>query len=164
MENWRITTLGQLENLLRSSTAADVISDTDWRRRLEGRCAAIRAWVAVWRHGRGKTVDWIALDRSGAVSETFMDRVTELAESLNGDGAVLIEALRAGEMSRFRSSNLDDLEQWLEAEGYIDPGEPLTPKERQRQTLMDTADRATPEEILKIVRWLEAGLNRRVPS
>lgn len=163
MENWRITTLGHLEGLLRSSAAADVINDTDLRRRLESRCAAVRAWVAVWRHGRGKPVDPIALDRSGAVSDKFMDHVTELAESLNGDGAALIEALRVGKVAWFHSDKRDDLEQWLEAEGYIDPEEPLAPEDRQRQTLMDTADRAAPEEIREIVRWLEAGLNSRAP-
>ncbi len=161
MEQWRINTLGQLEGLLRSSAAAGVIGDADLCRRLEGRCAVTRAWVAAWRFGRGKPVDRIALERSGAISDTFIDRVTELAESLNGDGTTLINALRAGKVARFRSNITDELEEWLEAEGYIVPEEPLTMENRQLRTLTDAASRATPEEILQVVQWLEAGLHKQ---
>lgn len=162
MENWRVSTLGQLEGLLDSSSAAAAIVDPDWRRRLQGRCTVVRAWIGAWRHGRGTPVDRIALERSGAVSDRFLGPVTELAESLAGDGIGVITALRAGEVSRFRSGNIDELEQWLQAEGFIDPAEPLSPDDRERRTLLDAAGRAEPEDVRMLVRWLEAGVSREL--
>jgi len=160
MENWRVSTLGQLEGLLGSSAASAAIVDPNWRRRLQGRCAAARAWIAAWRHGRGTPVDRTALECSDAVSERFLDPVTVLAESLRGDGVALIMALRDGQAPGFRSAKMDELEQWLQAEGYIDPEEPLSSDDRERRTLQDAAGRAEPEDVRMIVRWLEAGVSR----
>ena len=96
MEEWRTTSMGQLEGLLRSSSVAKVVSNVQFRKRLVGRCATARAWVATCRQGRGKTVNRIVLESSGAVSDTFMCLVSELADSLNGEAEALIKALRAG--------------------------------------------------------------------
>ncbi len=156
MEDWRTSTLGELEGLLRSTAAAHAIPDENMRKRLQGRCAAGRTWIAAWRQGRGKPVDRIALESSGAVSDAFIDRVSELGDSLNGDGVDLISALRAGKVSHLRSNSTEELTEWLEREGYIDPGETLSPEDRERRTLMDAANRTTPEDIRHVVRWLEA--------
>jgi hypothetical protein len=157
MEDWRITTLGQLEGLLRSNTAREIFTDDNIRERLASRCTIARTWISTWNQGRGRTVDRIALERSGAVSGTFMERVSDLADDLNGDGAALIEALKAGNVSRFREERADELEEWLQAEGYIDQEETLIPADRERRTLLDAAGQATPDDIRQVVRWLEAG-------
>ena len=157
MEEWRTITLGQLEGLLRSTAAAYAIPDENMRKRLGGRCTAGRAWIAARRQGRGQPGDRIALESSDTVSDTFIDRVAELAESLSGDAAALIGALKDGEVSRFRTNSTEELAQWLETEGYVDPDETLNPDDRERRTLMDAADRTTPEDIRQVVRWFEAG-------
>ncbi len=157
LEVWRIRTVGQLENLLQSSAAGAAIPDSKIRKRLSFRCKILRAWIAARLRGHGKPVDRIALEQSGVVSETFMDDVAALAELLDGDGNKLIEDLRAGEVSRFRTKGSNDLEQWLESEGYIEQTEPLSVEERLRQTMLDAAGDAGADEIPEIVRWLEAG-------
>lgn len=157
MEDWRTSTLGQLEGLLRSTAAAHAIPDKNTRKRLGDRCATARAWIAAWRQGRGKPVDRIALESSGAVSEGFIDRVAELADSLSGDAVALTGALRDGGVSRFRSNRTEELAEWLEKEGYIDSDEILNQEDRERRTLMDAANRTTPDDIRRVVRWLEAG-------
>ena len=157
MEEWRTNTLGQLEGLLRSTAAAAAIPDENMRKRLGGRCATGRTWIAAWRQGRGKPVDRITLESSDAVSNTFIDRVAQLAESLGGDAVALIGALEEGEVSRFRSNSTEELAEWLASEGYIDPDETLNPEERERRTLMDAANRTTSDDIRQVVRWLEAG-------
>lgn len=156
MEHWRIPTLGQLEGLLGDPAAHVAIGDDGLRMRLAERCAAARCWLEVWHRGRGRPVDRIALEASGAVTETFLDRVARVAEALRGDGARLIEALRDGEVAQFRSRNIDELERWLHDEGYVDPAEPLDAAGRERETLLRAARSAPPEEVRRVVAWLEA--------
>ncbi len=159
MQNWRITTVGQLETLLGSNAAATAVTDQDWRKRLTGRCAAARAWTAAWRQGRGKCVDRIALEASECISETFMERVVELAEQYKGDGAALMAALRAGEAPRFQNAVKDQLEAWLQENGYIPMQRPLTQEEREHQTLLAASHHAAPEDVRAVTHWLEGARN-----
>ena len=78
----------------------------------------------MWREGRGKPVDRAALERSGAVSDRYLDGVVELTRELASTGEGLIEALRARDDERlqgFRTKAADSLETFLTEEGYIDP-------------------------------------------
>jgi len=156
MEDWRITTLGQLEGLLQSTTASAAL-DEEVRARLEGRCTIARAWVSAYRQGRGKPVDRIVLEISGTVSDRFIDRVSELVASLSGDGQALLEALREGQIRGFRTSKINDLDEWLESEGYIDTDEVLSTENRKLHTLEVASQSALPNDIREVVRWLEAG-------
>ncbi|WP_406672189.1 hypothetical protein [Natronospira sp.] len=156
MDTWRVTSLGQLEGLLAIDAANSAIPEAAMRERLAGRCAAARAWIAAWQRGRGRPVDRPALEESGAVSDAFIDRVSELAESLQGDGEALVAALRDGEVPRFRRNSAQDLEEWLSEHGYIDPEEPLDRDARQRETLARVAKQAQPEDIEQLLQWLEA--------
>ncbi|MBA1149607.1 hypothetical protein H0Z60_21410, partial [Ectothiorhodospiraceae bacterium WFHF3C12] len=105
-----------------------------------------------------RPVDRIALEASGAVSETFIDRVAEVAAEVDGEGEALIAALREGRVSRFQSSKTDELDQWLREQGYIDSSQPLPAEERERRTLMEAAGSASAAEIREQVAWLETGL------
>ena len=158
MEEWRISTLGQLEALLGSNSGTYAIKDGRWRQRLAARCRIVREWISAWRRGRGKPVDRTALEVSGLVSGAFIDRIAELAASLKGDGAALIKALQSGQVPRFRASTVRSLEQWLKSQGYIDTENPLNQEERERQTLLEAGDCASPEEIRQVVHWLEGGI------
>lgn len=86
---------------------------------------ALRAWQTAWSIGRGRPVDRDALEASNAVTATFIDRVCELCQRVDGDGRALVEALRGGEVKRFQASKIDDLEAYLEQEGFISPERPL---------------------------------------
>jgi len=157
LEDFRVYTIGQLESLLASDAVELAVSDAAMRQQLAMRCSAASDWAAAWRQGRGKPVGRIALDASEIVSGTFIDQVAELAESLDGDAEALIEALRAGKVSRFREAVVDQLEEWFEAEGFIDPDTPLDADARQRHLLTTFAGRMEAEEIRMLGRWLEAG-------
>lgn len=157
MENWRISTLGQFEDLLTSRDVNEVVENPHRLQNLKGRCLAIRAWIAAWRIGRGRPVDRIALERSNAVSITFLNSVVQLADELRGDGVALIEALREGQIHRYHTAKMDELEEWLEKEGYIDNTVPLSSDERLQRTLLSVASSLNQEDIRKIVDWLEAG-------
>ena len=48
-----------------------------------------------------------------------MERVRALNEELGRQPQALIEGLRNGRVSRFRSDNIDQLESWLLDQGYL---------------------------------------------
>ena len=158
METWRITSLGQLETLLDSNAGPAAVTDTGLRDRLRLRCDTVRAWTALWRQGRGRPVNRITLEQSGTVTETFIDRVADLSEEVEGDGEALVQALRAGQVSGFRTSKIEELERWLADEGYTDQEEILIPEERRRQTLQQAMSNAGAgiEDVSRVITWLES--------
>jgi uncharacterized protein YhaN len=81
----------------------------------------------LWRQGRGRPVDRAALAESGAISDTFFDRVAELCEELGGAGEALLEALADGRIPRFRAAQADQLRAFLQQHGYVTDDEPLAP-------------------------------------
>ncbi len=164
MEDWRLTTLGQLKSLLDSSAAAIALPDSEYRRRLQGRCETARIWRKIWLRGRGKPVDRIALDRSRIVSDIFIGPAAALADTLEGNGAVLIKLLRKGRIPNFRKQKAEDLAEWLKQEGYIDEAEILKPEERERDTLHSAARCLPPGDIRRLVPWLEATIQKTGPE
>ena len=163
LDTWRIHSLGQLEALLRSSAAQGAITDSNLRQTLLNRCAATRHWVALWRQGRGKPVDRPALEQSGAVTDRFIDRATDLATELAGNGQDLIAALHNRRLPHFLTHNINRLEQWLTDEGYIDNQPPLSPDEHRRQTLQWAIPQtsAQADDLNQLIDWLETALHRQ---
>lgn len=158
IENWRITSLGQLEALLDSDAGPAAVTDTEQRNRLRQRCTVVCAWTALWRRGRGRPVDRIALEQADAVSETFIDRAAQLAETIGEDGEALLQALRAGKLPRFQTARIEELERWLADEGYTDQEAILSAEERRRlalqQAISDTS--ADVEDVNRVITWLES--------
>jgi exonuclease SbcC len=127
-----LSTAGQWRRGRRAALAGGLL-DQDAAARLDARVHALKTFVDAWRIGRGRPVDHHALAASGAVSGTFLDRVTELAEQLAGDGSALLAGLRAGQVSHFHRDKIDVLEEYLTAEGHLDPRPPLDePAVRER--------------------------------
>ena len=157
MDTWRIVSLGQLQVLLGSDAAPAALGGEEVCDRLRRRCRAFRAWVDLWRQGRGRPVDRGALEVCSAVSAVFIDRATELADELRGDGEALVCALRDGALEHFRSRKVDELEQELIDEGYIDPRERLDGEERRRLTLQRAAPEssAQADDVNRVLGWLE---------
>ena len=157
MSTWRVTTLGQLEGLLASNAADGAIPDAAVRGRLAQRCAATRAWTKLWRQGRGQPVNRAVLEQSRAVSETFIDRIAELTDELQGDGTALINALRQHRLPGFRTTKASELEQWLANEGYIDEQAQLSAEERRRMTLavVKPTGEANANDVNQLLAWLE---------
>ncbi len=96
------------------------------------------------RLGRGDRATREVLDASGAVTETFIERVAAQCDDLDGDGAALIEALHAGEVARFRANKAEELEAYFIDHGYTDPEPVLSPAvlwERMLVAAHDDLDR-----------------------
>ena len=159
MDAWRITSLGQLEVLLASDAAESAVATEGPRQRLGQRCRAVRAWIDLWCQGRGRPLDRGMLEECGAVSNVFIERTAALAEQLQGDGEALVRALRAGQLPRFHGNKVDDLERWLDDEGYTDDRGRLGADERRRLTLQRAAPgtEAGADDVNRVVSWMEAG-------
>jgi uncharacterized protein YhaN len=87
--------------------------------------SALERLLALFRIGRGRPLDRALLIESGAITETFLDRVTELCERHGGDAELVLRALAAGEVARFRSETREQLRDYLERVGCLDAREPL---------------------------------------
>lgn len=124
VERW-----GQLDTLFEHGLEDLVADDPAVRERLRRRGHALETFVECWQRGRGQRVTRDALEATDAVTETFLDDVTELARSVDGDARRILEALDDGAVDRFRSKKVDELADFFEAEGYLDPIEPLAPGE-----------------------------------
>ena len=87
------------------------------------RLELLRTFCGLWQLGRGHPVDRIALEESGAVTDRYLDGVSEMARELKGDARALLESLeqRRDERTRgFQSKQVERLEQYLLDSGYID--------------------------------------------
>lgn len=157
MQGWQVATVAQLAALLNSPAAGNAIPEATQRVRLQARTRAAVAWFAAWGHGRGRPVDRIVLEQSDAVSETYIDEVTALAEQLNGDAAAIIERLEGKAVSGFRSRKIDELRAFFEQRGYLRAEQPLDAPGRERETLLKAGRDADPEQIRRVVHWLETG-------
>ena len=157
-----VRTLGQIETLL-AADAVDTLLDADEQTRLRARSEGTKAWLHAWRQGRGRPVDRAALEASGAVSATFIERVADLNERLGGDGSALIERLAAGDVARFQSDKREELRAWLLDHGYISSETPLSTLELELRVAAAMRPWVADEggvtaQAQELVRGLEVGL------
>jgi exonuclease SbcC len=120
----KIETLGRLRLLARSGNSRAYIGERDLER-VEAWAQLTQVLLEAWRIGRGRPLEREALERCGAVTDVFLERVWELAVRLGGDSKALLAALETGEVKRFHSRKIEELARFLELERYLDPSEVL---------------------------------------
>ncbi|WP_416838760.1 ATP-binding protein [Haloferax sp. DFSO52] len=120
IEHW-----GQLKTLLNQNNGTAVIDDDEQLEAIQLNGIALEEFVKSWRVGRGKRVDRSALEKTGAVTESFIDQVSELAEEVDGNAMQIISGLQDGKVNRFRTRKIDELEEFFEQNGYIEEQETL---------------------------------------
>jgi len=106
------------------------------------------------RIGRGRRVDREALERSGAISATFMDRVELLRHECGGRADRLLAGIDT--LPRFRADARATLRDFLEREGYIDSRAPLDDARTRADILAALAPdlragHCTPADVERIV-------------
>ncbi|NLF32716.1 MAG: AAA family ATPase [Planctomycetes bacterium] len=127
---------GQLESLL-GHGRADAYLPAAAARRAAAKAAILQAVCDCWKVGRGRPLTREALQAAG-VSDSFIDRVSDLAADLGWDAARLVAVLEARDDERakgFRASALDAVREGLIAEGYLDPRTRLTDAEALARVL-----------------------------
>lgn len=100
---------------------------------LKAQMRLLQSFITLYRQGRSRPIDIVVLENSGAVSPAFTDAVNTLLKRLSKDPSALIEALRNKEAAGFRENKINDLEEYLTAEGFISRQEKLDTDEIIRQ-------------------------------
>lgn len=112
---------GQLQTLVDiGSAGGELTRESPLFLRASAAARLLENLFRYWRQGRGEPVDRAVLEASGAVSSAFIDEVSQLSESLDRDAHLLIENLRAGQVRRFRTAQIDALEGYLTECGCLD--------------------------------------------
>lgn len=113
-----IRSWGQLNSFVEHGGGVPGLTDS-LLGRLKLHLRLLKAFIAHYRQGRPRPIDIVVLERSGAVSSTFIDAVNGLLESLGNDPMALLNALKNKEVPGFRENKANELEEYLNAEGYI---------------------------------------------
>jgi len=136
-------TWGQLETRHRLGGATAVPFEERTYRQVQVRARAVEAWQEAWLVGRGQPVDRAALEETDAVTDTFIDGVTELAKELDGRAEALMEVLREREderVSGFRSAKADELAQYFREHGYLTDRDPLAGNDMWQRILAELGE------------------------
>jgi uncharacterized protein YhaN len=137
---------GQLQNLLERGNGDLIIEDSDCLDEIQQNAAALEAFVQAWKVGRGEPVDRHVLEASGAVSNTFIDEVTELATEVNGSAESIIEALRDGEVHNWRSGKTGELEAYFRDNGYLESRDTLNDDQIRLRVIEQFIENGVPED------------------
>ena len=122
---------------------------------LGARIELLETFCDAWREGRGRPVDRGVLDRSGAVTERFLDPLAEVVDELGGDARRLLDALAERSDPRlqgFRQRSVERLEHFLLDEGYLDERPVLAEAELVgRAVATPAAHRLGPKDAAELV-------------
>ena len=150
--------VGELERLLESlddqQPGPSILTD-DQGDQLARRCAAVRLILSDWRQRHRRPVDAAVLTQTGLLSDTFLPRVTSLAEQLGGDPVMLLRNLEQGAVPRFRSEVFEQLQRWLDERAYLagGAGQPsLTAAELAARTGLDA------ELARSLIDWIRGAI------
>jgi hypothetical protein len=146
IENW-----GMLKSYFKEEGIIDGL-DEQKRAMIEQGAEVIEKYLDLLRHGQSKLIDRQVLEKSGVISDSFIDEVSNKLEELSFDPEKLLNALNNGEVARFRNSNIIELEEYLISNGYIQQNEPFSAKEIQTKMMafVSTKD-ITAEEVQTIL-------------
>ena len=170
MQDWRISTLGQLESLLESGVARQIIPDAAERELLEQRIRVTREWLGAWRVGRNKPLDPGILDAAAEAGilrkESTYDGVVERAREVGHDAAELLRSLaeepinmRGGTTRRLQTRQREALQELLQTEGYLTDEDPLSPSDLRQRLLIRLTERVNADTIHRQIDWLDAASN-----
>jgi len=132
---------GQLKSFIDNGGQVEGLDDNQFNL-INEKVKLLERFVELYRIGRPKPIDRQVLEQSGAVSESFIDKVADKLYKLNGNPVKLLQTLKNSEVPGFRQTKIDELEQYLEYQGYIDDDKPLSTDEiiTQLQALLSTMD------------------------
>ena len=125
-----IETCGQLRSLT-SHGNVDAYVPTDVLDRIEAKAVVLDAFAEAWGIGRGRPLSREVLLAAG-ISDSYIDRVSDLARDLDWDPKRLVAALDAREDQRargFRRNSLQSLAEALNESGHLDDRETLEQQE-----------------------------------
>ena len=130
LTNWLDSSPDQAQpDVSGGSARSQPLLSPDERRSVKRWSTFFSQYLSLRHQGHDRPIDREVLDASGTVSPAFSDRVNEALAAVEFIPSRLIEALRNGEVHRFHSARTDQLEAYLQDNGYIARDMPLTNEE-----------------------------------
>ncbi len=111
---------GQLQSLGEEYGYQIVADDSRIYKRAVAMSKVFEVLARCLRVGRGKPVDRSALMDSGAVSDRFLDEVSNLTKHQDGDAQKLIQELENQTVAGFRKDKCKDLREFFIDEGFLE--------------------------------------------
>jgi uncharacterized protein YhaN len=106
-------------------------ADDDELQKIRDTAGIVAEVLELYRRGRSRPVPPRELQQTDAVTDNFIDEVTQLLREVEGDPEQLVRALEEGQVSGFRTTKREELEMYLEERGYIDPDGVIPEEELQ---------------------------------
>lgn len=125
--NMGVKTWGQLESYYKNDGKLQDLNEEIYNQ-LQNRIDLLNRYQELYRKGRSLPIDRDVLEASDAITPAFIDRVTDKLEEVNREPKQLLQTLNNGDISGFRKGKIDELEQYLLTEGYLDDQEILAPE------------------------------------
>lgn len=155
-----VETWGGLRRLVEEVGPALLGPDASGYARLEALGRAMERLLEARRVGRGRRVDRAALERSGAISDTFMPRVDALLREGGGSADRLLAAM--DDLPYFRAEARAAFREFLEREGYLDTREPPDDGQVRRELLAALGPelrdgRCSPAEVERLLARVPTG-------
>jgi hypothetical protein len=163
----RLLDAGRVERVghwrsLRASPALARLLEPRACERVDASIAVAERWLDAWSIGRGRPVDRAVLEQTGAVSDRYIDELSQLAREVGGDARALVGAIEDKRVTGFRAGKLDALRDALEASGHLDPAAPLDADAVRARALSGLPATAGPGEPVfgladaqRLIDWLE---------
>mgnify|MGYP006291912727 FL=1 len=114
---------GPLEKFYQSADGLSILPDDEFEF-MAAKVKILIRYAELYRVGRPQPINREVLESSGAVSPSFIDRVSEKMEEVGHNPADLLEALENGEVSGFRSRKIGELREYFVEQNYLDEREP----------------------------------------
>ncbi|PWH82252.1 AAA family ATPase [Brumimicrobium oceani] len=123
-----VKTWGQLESFYQNDGIIEELNEEKFKQ-FSGRIQILNRFQELYKIGRSLPIDRTVLQDSGAVSEAWIDRVSDKLNEVHDDPHLLLHALKNREVSGFRTNSIEELESYLMSENYIDDQEILEKEE-----------------------------------
>lgn len=123
IENW-----GMLKSYFKEEGVIEGLDDQT-QSKIAQRAALAERYLELLQFGQNKPIDRQVLEKSKAVSDSFIDEVTKKLEEVRFDPEKLLAALQNSEVSGFRNNKREELREYLIEHGYIQINEPFSPGE-----------------------------------
>ncbi len=146
-----IKTWGQLERFFKNNGKIDHLNESNFSE-YSKLIEILNKFQELHKIGRSLLIGRSILQDSGAISDIYIDRVSDKLDELKGDPKQLLHSLRNKGVPGFRTSYADELESYLLTEGYIDDKEILDADEImiRMQALISNMEIA-PQEVESIL-------------
>lgn len=114
---------GQLNSFLENAGRISGLDDNLWKS-LKSKILVFDRFKEMYSLGRSRKINREILVQSGAVTDVYLDKMSELLHTTNYDAKIFLDALDAGAIKGFRANKKEELRTYLLENNYISTASP----------------------------------------